>query len=100
MTTFLPPTRPRLTREDALARLNSQRVQDGHPLFGAAGPETAVLGLRGYYQENPANNQRGIYDDALVILSPDHLSTYNANVDPSVFRLGIALVVGEQRPCF
>ncbi len=90
MTTLLPSTRPRLTREDALARLNAQRVRDGAPLYGAAGPEVAVLGLRGYYQDRSSDNRRGIYDDALVIIGPDHYSTYNGNVDPSVFRKGIA----------
>ena len=42
---FLPATRPRLTREDALARLNAQRIKGGQPLYGAAGAEVAASRL-------------------------------------------------------
>ena len=49
-----------------------------------------LVGIRGYYHYNHADNQRGIYDDAIFLVSPDLFVPFNANTDPSVFRRGIA----------
>ena len=38
----------------------------------------------------PGANDRGIYDDAIFINSPSGCMAFNANVDPSVFRPGVA----------
>ncbi|MBK9496972.1 MAG: hypothetical protein IPO08_21175 [Xanthomonadales bacterium] len=77
---FLPPARPRRSREsiEALAR--------------AAGVTAAVylVGIRGYYHDNHGDNERGLYDDALFLVTPQSFIAFNANVDPSVFRRGIA----------
>lgn len=64
--------------------------------------DTVVLvGVRGYYKDTmgkPGVNDRGIYDDALFIVSPTHFSAWNANTDPSAHRQGIAsLVPGVHR---
>jgi lysozyme len=83
MNALLPYARPRLSREDALARLKQAGITP-------AQNEVIVLALRAYYQDASSENQRGIYDDAMVIIGPDHYSTYNANVDPSVFRPHVA----------
>lgn len=80
MTGFLPPSRPRISRADALSRL---------PVAVDLGRVT-VAAFRGYYQADPDSNRRGIYDDCIVIIGPEHFSAYNANVDPSAFREGIA----------
>lgn len=60
-----------------------------------------LVGVRGYYLDTMGKggkNDRGIYDDALFILTPTHFSSWNANTDPSVFRKGIAsLVPGVHR---
>ena len=53
--------------------------------------KVTVLGIRGYF-EPAAGNKRGIYDDALFIISPDFFKGYNANCDPSVGRPGIAVL--------
>lgn len=60
-----------------------------------------LVGVRGYYRDTmgkPGQNDRGIYDDALFIVSPTHFTAWNANTDPSAFRPGIAsLVPGVHR---
>jgi hypothetical protein len=94
MKSFLPPARPRLSRDRALMVLG---------LAGAAvgNGELIVGAIRGYYQDNHANNRRGIYDDCIFVVGPEHFSAYNGNTDPSVFRKGVAsLVPGihEYRP--
>jgi len=49
-------------------------------------PTTYVFANRGYYEDSmgkPDQNDVGIYDDAMFILTPDHFSAWNANTDPS-----------------
>lgn len=72
-------TRPSLTRAEAIARAG-----------GITGP-VFLLGIRGF--QAPADqNKRGIYDDAIFLVTPDACIGYNANTDPSVTRKGIAVL--------
>lgn len=53
----------------------------------------ALLGVRGYYLNSmgkPGINDIGLYDDALFLTSPSCHAAFNANVDPSIARPGIA----------
>ena len=50
----------------------------------------ALVGCRGYYRLTAAENQRGVYDDAIFLLTPETFAAFNANVDPSIFRTHIA----------
>lgn len=53
----------------------------------------AVVGLRGYYKKsmgNPDSNDRGIYDDAIFILTEKECIPFNANCDPSRYEKHIA----------
>lgn len=72
-------TRPSLTREEAIAM--AVGIQD----------TVFLLGIRGFYA--PAQeNKRGIYDDAIFLITPTECIGFNANTDPSITRKGIAVL--------
>lgn len=52
----------------------------------------AVYAARGYYAKamGGPGNDRGIYDDAVFVVTPHAFAAFNANTDPSIFRPGIA----------
>lgn len=55
-----------------------------------------LIGIRGYYLDTmgkPGVNDRGLYDDALLLISPNYYETFNFNTDPSVYRPGIATLL-------
>lgn len=37
-------------------------------------------------------NKRGIYDDKIILITPDSVDEYKANTDPSVTRKGVAVL--------
>lgn len=78
-----PPSRPRqpesLTRE----------------LLSGVDAKVKLLGVRGYYQDTMGavgKNDRGIYDDAIFLVTPTGYAAFNANTDPSVTRTGVAVL--------
>lgn len=55
----------------------------------------ALLGVRGYFRDGmgePGKNDRGVFDDAIFLSSPSCHMAFNANVDPSFWRPGIAVL--------
>lgn len=93
---ILPASKPRLSRErieQILAGDNPQKIRISREIY-----PVALLGIRGYYCQtmgDPSRNDRGIYDDCIALDAPEATLTYNANVDPSVARPGIAnLAIG------
>lgn len=81
---ILPPSRPKITRDEALRLLALQGVTE---IKGCV-----VLGIAGYYSklDGKPGNARGIYDDAIVVITPGDFRTFNGNCDPSIFRPGVA----------
>lgn len=85
MSDIIPNSRPQQARDKSLAILQAHGIADA---FG-------LIGVRGYYRDTmgvPGKNDRGIYDDAIMLVTPDNYTTFNANVDPSVARQGIASI--------
>ncbi|NJM37761.1 MAG: hypothetical protein HC845_07835 [Akkermansiaceae bacterium] len=80
----MPNAKPRLTQEklaEKLAPFNLDRAK--HPLV--------IVGIRGYYKDTmgvPGVNDRGIYDDAIFIDTPDTFAAFNGNTDPSRHKPG------------
>jgi lysozyme len=80
---IVPLHTPQIKLDALLAKLGS--LKPVVPVF--------LVGIRGYYLDTmgkPGVNDRGIYDDAIILVSPTAYLTCNANCDPSVFRRGIA----------
>lgn len=74
-------------------RLSSAELRNRIAPFGIDRSRypVVVVGIRGYYKNSmgaPGVNDRGIYDDALFIESPQIMVAYNGNTDPASYRAG------------
>jgi hypothetical protein len=80
----LPKFRPKLTQAELAERLKPYDIDRAkYPLV--------VVGIRGYFRDSmgaPGVNDRGIYDDALFIDTPETFASFNGNTDPSRYRRG------------
>jgi lysozyme len=84
---MLPKSTPKLALSDV------EKIIRRHLKLLQEGDAVKLIGVRGYYRDSMGavgRNDRGIYDDALFIVSPTHFSAWNGNTDPSVARKGIA----------
>ncbi len=87
----LPGSKPKMTQEklaEKLAPFNLDRTK--YPLI--------VVGIRGYYKDTmgvSGVNDRGIYDDAIFIDTPDTFAAFNGNTDPSKHKPGSGFGEGK-----
>lgn len=87
MSKMKPSSRPKRAATDVLNLLD----KNGIKVHDSIVDEVVVVGIRGYYKDTmgkPGVNDRGIYDDAIFLVGPDHFSSYNGNTDPSGYRKG------------
>jgi lysozyme len=76
---MIPKDRPRIERKTTEQLLRLRKVSD----------PVCLVGIRGYYRDSMGavgKNDVGLYDDAIILVSPNAHVAFNANVDPS--RLG------------
>lgn len=74
------PDAPIVTDElaDRLKQIRDDEVGDVNP---------CLIGIRGFAFNG---NFRGIYDDAMFVMTTDSITSYLANVDPSLYKDGVA----------
>ena len=86
---IIPPSRPQMKRPEVESKIAPYGVSfDNYPVI--------VVGIRGYYEDTmgvPGTNDRGIYDDAIFVLTKNKFVSFNANTDPSAFRPNIASLI-------
>jgi lysozyme len=76
---MIPRNRPRIERKTTEQLLRLRKVSD----------LVCLVGIRGYYRDSMGAkgvNDVGIFDDCIILVSPNAHIAWNANVDPS--RLG------------
>lgn len=55
-----------------------------------------VLAVRGYYLNSmgiAGDNDRGIFDDAIILMGPNYYQTFNGNTDPRIIKQGVAMLL-------
>lgn len=76
-----PSNRPQWTREKIEEILTVQFAK-----ANTKKPNVVLLGVRGYFEDSMGKvnqNDRGVYDDALFLISPEKFISFNFNTDPS-----------------
>jgi lysozyme len=74
----IPKNRPQQKRQDTERQLKTAGVSD----------PVCLVGIRGYYRDTmgaKGKNDRSIYDDAIILVSPNVHAAFNANVDPAAY---------------
>jgi len=91
---MLPNSTPQATREKVIDSLLNSGLWTNRKIT-----KMCVVGVRGYYLNSMGKrgvNDRGIYDDAFFVLSPDTFTSFNGNTDPSRYKARVATLVAPQ----
>lgn len=79
-------------------RITLEKCQEILKAWGCDTNQLNLLGIRGYYLDTygvKGQNDRGVYDDALIWVWKDGFYTYKGNVDPSRVRKGSGFGSGK-----
>jgi hypothetical protein len=80
----MPKSKPQMKEKDVLKLIKKYKIdREKHPVV--------LVGVRGYYLDTmgvKGENDRGIFDDAAFILTPNGFFSFNFNTDPSAYRKG------------
>lgn len=79
-----PPRKPQATREQIEGLISGLDKRLVH-----------LVGVRGYYRDSMGKkgvNDRSVYDDSIFLIGPDVFVSFNANVDPSIYRHRVAVL--------
>lgn len=93
---IVPKSVPQIKKEDLLLKINKL-----YPNIKL--PDIFFVGIRGYYEDtlgNPDVNDRGIFDDAIFIVTKDSFYSFNGNTDPSIYKHGIAKLKSGVYPVY
>lgn len=95
MNTYKPLAKPKITQVELRERLEAKGFLDE---FNKQ--RLSLVGVRGYYADTfgkENENDRVFYDDALILTTGGNLyETFNFNVDPSIFKDGVATLIGDE----
>ncbi len=84
---------PQISKAESLEILAANKVTD----------KVCIIGIRGYYLDSMGKrgeNDRNVYDDCIIVISPRRFEAFQANTDPSIYKKGVAtMVVGVHRYC-
>lgn len=88
--------KPNITLNEIRSKLNALGFL---PQFDQSA--ISLVGIRGYYKKtlgNPEENDRTLYDDALIITDKTGTvyETFNFNCDPSISKTGVAVLLGNE----
>ena len=89
---IIPNSRPQRSLDEIKKILTDSGVTE----------QVALVGVRGYYRDSMGKvgvNDRGIYDDAMFVVSPEAFVSFNANCDPSIYKSGIASLKANVYQC-
>lgn len=85
----LPSERPQIMREMIDAWIAEARLSPpAEPVM--------LVGRRGYYRDTMGNvgvNELNVYDDAISLVTPERVRSFNANTDPSRLYPGVATML-------
>ena len=87
---MIPNSRPQMKRSDVEKCLQAKGIMFKN--------QVVVLAVRGYYLDSmglPGKNDRGLYDDAVFVVTPEKFISCNWNTDPTKILRGSGTGAGK-----